>query len=126
MSGPGEKLTHRQERAVLALLTERNIGKAAARAKVGESTLRRWLSTPVFLAAYRAARRQAVEHAIGQVQHSASLAAATLRRALPGGKCGDRIRAALGILGRAVDAVELGDVLERLERLEALVRGKHK
>jgi hypothetical protein len=40
------------------LLTEQTQEQAAAKAGVSPATLRRWLSDPAFVAAFRAARRQ--------------------------------------------------------------------
>jgi hypothetical protein len=55
MSGP-DKLTRRQEALILALLSEPTHAAAAAKARVSEATLRRWLHLPAFRAAYRWAR----------------------------------------------------------------------
>jgi hypothetical protein len=126
MSGHGEKLTRKQDAAVAALLATPTLARAAEKAGVGESTLRRWLSLPAFQAEFRAARRKVVEHAVGQLQCSAAAAAATLRRNLRGGKAGDQTRAALGILGHAIDAVELVDLVERVEALESKLTGGEK
>lgn len=45
-----DNLTPAQKRAIVALLTERDIRTAAAAAKVGERTLHRWLEYPAFRA----------------------------------------------------------------------------
>ncbi len=50
-------LTPPQERAIIALLNEQTVGRAAAAAKVGQRTLYRWLREPEFSRAYRQARR---------------------------------------------------------------------
>jgi len=42
------KLTARQRRMIAALLTERTIGQACASAKIGRSTLARWLTLDLF------------------------------------------------------------------------------
>jgi hypothetical protein len=44
--GHGAKSDAVREQAILALLSERTIGQAAARCGVNERTLRRWLKTP--------------------------------------------------------------------------------
>ena len=41
-------LSQSQERAVVALLNESTLGRAASVAEVGERTLYRWLREPVF------------------------------------------------------------------------------
>lgn len=102
MSGHGEKLSRRQEEAIAALLTEPTQAAAAAKAGIGEATLRRWLRQPDFLSAYRAARRELVEGAIGRIQAATGQAVDTLLAvARGGGKPGDRVRAAKALLDHA-------------------------
>src|SRR5262245_53970543 len=109
MSDPG-KLNRRQEALLVALLAEPTHQAAAARAQVSEATLRRWLRLPAFQAAYRRARRDLVEAALARLQQSAQKAVDTLERNLNCGHPGCEIRAALGILEKAVYAVELIDL----------------
>src|SRR4051812_4316410 len=75
---PLRGLSPRQDQAVAALLQEPTIGRAAAASAVGERTLRRWMTEPVFRAALLAARREAFSHAIGLTQKYAPVAVATL------------------------------------------------
>jgi hypothetical protein len=119
MAGHGERLSRHQEVAIACLLTERSIRRAAAAARIDEKTIRGWLKEKDFAEAYREARRQVVEQAIARLQQSSGAAVLTLHRALKGKREGDRIKAALGILAHAIKAVELQDVLQRLEALEA-------
>ena len=101
-AGYGEKLSRKQEQAVAALLEESTLTAAAARVKVGERTLRNWLREPGFHAAYRRARRELVESAIGRLQAAAGLAVDTLLAVAKGGaKDGDRVRAAVALLDHA-------------------------
>jgi hypothetical protein len=118
MSGHGEKLSRKQEAAILALLQEPTLAAAARACGVGEATLARWLRLPPFQAEYRAARRQVVEHALSQLQQLSSEAAATLRRNLSCGLPSVEVRAALGVLDQALRAVELLDLAERVAALE--------
>src|SRR5437762_3477682 len=99
MSGHGEKRSRRQEAAIAALLTETTHAAAAAKAGVSEATLRRWLRLPGFRAAYRRARRELVEAAIGRIQAAAGQAVDTLLTVAKGGaKESDRVRAAVALL----------------------------
>ena len=66
MGGHGQKLTSRQEALIAALLTEPTYAAAAIKAGVGKTTMYRWLHLPAFRKAYREARRELVEHAIGR------------------------------------------------------------
>src|SRR5687768_6643338 len=75
---PANGLTVKQDRAVAAMLQEPTIGRAAAAAGVGERTLQRWLTEPVFKGAVLAARREAFSHAIGLTSRYAPVAVATL------------------------------------------------
>jgi hypothetical protein len=111
MKGHGQKLTRKQEAVIVALLTEPTHAAAAARAGIGEATLHRWLQLPTFRSAYRRARRAIIETAIGRLKQAAGQAVETLERNLNCIRPGSEIRAALGILGLAVKAVELMDLL---------------
>src|SRR4051812_21878095 len=107
MSGHGEKRTRKQELAVAALVAEPSIGAAAAVAGVSEATLRRWMATPAFAAASRAARRQLVRSAVERLQGAVGLAVDTLRTvAATGGKDSDRVRAAVALLDHAFRGLE--------------------
>ena len=56
---------------MLALLSERSIGQAAAKAAINERTLRRWLSEDeAFQAEYAAARQATFQAGIGRVSSS--------------------------------------------------------
>jgi hypothetical protein len=122
MSGHGQKLNRKQEAAIAALLTERTHIDAATKTGVSESTLHRWLRLSEFQTAYRRARRGIVEAAIGRLQQTAGKAVDALDRNLTCGQPGNEIRAALGILDHAMKAVELLDVIERVEELERLIK----
>ena len=54
------KVTAKQARAIMALLEARSVAEAAATAKVGERTLRRWLTEPTFQAALATAQSEAL------------------------------------------------------------------
>jgi hypothetical protein len=122
MRGHGQKLNRKQEALIAALLTEPTHAGAATKAGVSEATLHRWLRLPAFQTAYRQARRGIVEAAIGRLQQTAGKAVDTLDRNLACGQAGNEIRAALSILDHAMKAVELLDLVERVEELEHLIR----
>jgi hypothetical protein len=56
MAGKQGKFGRKQEEAIAALLTQRNVEEAARSAGIGTRTLLRWLKVPEFQAAYRQAR----------------------------------------------------------------------
>jgi hypothetical protein len=75
MARHGAKFGRKQEDAIAALLTQRNVEDAARTAGVGTRTLLRWLKTPEFDAAYRQARREAFGQTIARPQQGSSAAA---------------------------------------------------
>ena len=99
MKGHGQKLTRKQEALVAALLTEPTHAAAAATAGVSEATLHRWLRLPEFQAAYRRARRQLVESAVGRIQAATGQAVDALVAVAKHGKPGERVRAAVARAG---------------------------
>ena len=118
MKGHGEKFGRKEEQAIVALLTHPTVAEAAKACAVSEVTLWRWMQQPAFTERYRAARRQALEGAIGSLQQAASEAASALRRNLACGVPSVEVRAALGILEQAIKGAELLDLQERIEALE--------
>ena len=118
MKGSSGRFSHKQERAIAALLSEATVASAAEKAGVGEVTLYRWLKVPEFVAAYREARREVVEKAIAQMQQSSWAAATTLIRLLASGSDAVRLRAAQAILDQANKGIEQLDFEERLTALE--------
>jgi hypothetical protein len=112
MRGHGQKLSHKQETLIAALLTEPTQAAAAMKAGVSEATLHRWMILPAFRAAYRQARRQLVEGAIGRIQAATGQAVDTLLAvAKDGTKDSDRVRAAIALLHHAFQALTDADAL---------------
>lgn len=124
--GHGEKLSRKQESAIAALLSTSTIKEAATACGVAEVTLWRWLQLPDFAREYRAARRQVVERAITELQSACTDAVDTLKRNLHCEQASVEIRAAQIILEQAVKGVELIDLQERVDRLEALLESQAK
>jgi hypothetical protein len=112
MSGHGEKLTRKQEQAIAALLSEPTLDEAAAKTGVAPATLRRWLKEPGFRAAYRQARRELVEGAVGRIQAATGQAVDTLVAVAKDGlKDSDRVRAAVALLDHAIRSLAEADAL---------------
>lgn len=115
-----QNLSGKQEQALIALLTEATVEAVAVKAGVTPRTLYRWLNDPPFVGAYRAARRQAVQHATGRLQQAASEAVTTLRDVMTDttAPAPARVNAAKSVLELAVKAVEIEDLTARIEALE--------
>src|SRR5215213_4857777 len=115
-----ENTTQRnQDRAIVALLNEPTLEAAAAAVGISDVTLWRWLKQPEFKTRVREARRAMVEGAIGRLQQATTEAVDALRRNLACGTPSVEVRAATAILDQAVKAIELFDLTERVDRLEA-------
>jgi transposase-like protein len=120
MSRFGEKLGRKQEGAIVALLSQRNIEDAARIAGITPRTLYRWLKEPEFDAAYRAAKRAAFGQAVARLQQGASAAATTLLKTMiePNTPASVRVRAAECVMNHAMKAIELEDIEARVAELE--------
>jgi len=112
-----------REQAILALLSEPTIARAAARCGLGEKTLRRWLAEDAFKAEYDAARRTIFQAAISRIPALTVRAVETLADLL-GATNPPAVR-----LGAARTVAEIGmhqhdaeTILKKLDDLEARQR----
>jgi transposase-like protein len=120
MAGHGEKLGRKQEEAIAALLSQRNIEEAARTAGVGTRTLIRWLKLPEFGKEYRKARREAVHQSVARLQQATGAAATTVLKLMTDMNipAAVRLRAAECVFDRAFKGVELEDIEARVSELE--------
>ena len=109
----------KQDRAIIALLTEPTVEAAARSADIAPATIWRWAQQPEFKSRLRDARRAVVEGAVGRLQQAATEAVDALQRNLTCGTPSVEVKAATVILDQAIKAIELFDVVERVEHLEA-------
>jgi transposase-like protein len=111
----------RQERALMALVSQATLSAAARASGVGERTLRRWLHEDrAFQTAYRKLRSEAMRQAYARLQSACGEAVQTLRELLTLKKRPDvQARAALGILSAATRIEELENLTARIDALEA-------
>ncbi len=121
-------LTAPQERAIIALLNEQTVGRAAAAAEVGQRTLYRWLKDPTFSRAYREARRDAFGQAIALTQRYAPLAVNTLAQVMmdDNAPSSSKVAAATTILRFGREGIELDDLAARVEALESAAPQREK
>lgn len=120
MASRHSTLGRKQEGAIAALLTQRNIEDAARTAGVGTRTLLRWLKLPGFQSAYRQARREVFGQAVARLQQGTSAAATTLLKTMidPNTPASVRVRAAETVLQHAAKSIEIEDIEARVAELE--------
>jgi len=117
------KLTPVQERAIVALLSNSTMKRAAKSVGVDDRTLFRWLQDKDFHTAYRAARRETVTQAIARLQQASTEAVNTLREIVKDKKhpAPARVSAAKAILEFSIKSVELEDMADRVAEIEAVL-----
>src|SRR5579863_1563616 len=120
MAGHGEKLGHKQEEAIAALLTQRNTEEAARAVGVAPKTLLRWMKLPDFQRAYRQARWAAFGQSVARLQQAASAAVSTLLKVMVDRStpASTRVRAAESVLTHAAKSIEIEDIEARVTALE--------
>jgi len=114
------KVSPKQLRAIVALLEEPTLKKAAATAGVNPSTLWRWLKTTDFRHAYMLARWKAVQQGIARCQRFTAEATSVLNQIMrdESVSASTRISAAKSIVQNALRGVELEDHDERLAQIQ--------
>lgn len=120
-TGNSDELSPQQEGAIVALLSDPGLTGAAKAAGVGKATLWRWLQQPAFQAAYRKARREAVEEARARLQQASGEAVEALRDVMNDQDAphASRVSAARTVLDMAMAATSTEQLEERLAALEA-------
>jgi len=120
MAGKLGKFGRKQEDAIAALLTQRNVEEAARTAGIGTRTLLRWLQIPEYQKAYREARRAAFSQSIARLQQGASAAATTMLKLMidTNTPASVRVRAAECVMNHATKAIEIEDIEARVSELE--------
>ncbi len=108
---------------LLALLSHGTVDDAYEAAGVSKSTLWRTMQLSTFQECYRAARRQLVETAISELQSTCAIAVRVLREVAEDKETpsSSRVAAAKTIIEQSIKAIELMDLQERIERLEAML-----
>lgn len=122
--GHGEKLTRRQDAAIVALLAHPTIPEAAKAAGVSETTLWRWLQRDDFRKKYREAQDKVFDGALGSLQGASTEAVACLKRNLTSGTPSAEVQAAKVILEYTIKARELFGLEARIMQLEAQLKAR--
>jgi hypothetical protein len=121
--GTNPVLSTKQRRAIEALLSTGDVTAAAKEARVGKSSLYRWLREPVFLAAVREAETAALDELSRMLVRLGRTAVGTLAKAMsdPKAPWPTRVRAADASLARLLQLRELATLEARVTELERSV-----
>src|SRR5262245_29864002 len=126
MTSPGSKLNRRQEKALAALLVAPNLDEAAAASGVSKSTLQRWLRQEAFKSEFRQRRLGVLDGVVTRLLALADKALAAWERNVTCGKPSVEVRTADLILSHARLGVEIIDLAQRLDAVEAeILRRNH-
>jgi hypothetical protein len=115
-------LTSQQQRAILGLLATPSVEAAAKQAGCTSRAVYKWLREPEFKRALGEARREALAQAVGRLAALTGAATEALERNLTCGRPAAEIRAATSILDIALRGLELDDLAQRIEALEARIQ----
>jgi hypothetical protein len=122
--GHGEKLPHRREATIAALLAGGTLEQVANKVQVCVRTIKNWLREPSFQTAYSQARAEVFERSLDRLLAARLEAVETLCRNM---KCGDfavESRSAVALLERGEKNTETVEILARLESIEAKLAAK--
>ena len=110
-------LSNKQQAALAALVSQPTITLAAAKAKIGERTLYRWMAEDAaFKTEYLKLRRGVVNNAVFQLQKACNDAVATLSGIMVDSTAptSARVTAAKEVLERSLKFLELEDLAARV------------
>jgi hypothetical protein len=121
-------LTPKQEQAILALMSEPTVTRAAELVQVDPRTIYRWLEDPTFASAFRRTRREAFAQAMAATQKYAGLAVNSLAKVMTDSNANPQARmaAASALLKFSRESLEIDSLVERIEQLEGEVATKPK
>jgi len=123
VKGHGAKFPNRFKLAIATLLEQGSWRDAARAVGVAESTLWRWGQREDFRRAYREANERIVEEAIAKLQKASGGAVDTLQTIMSDSEKPPtaRVTAARSILDLSFKAVEMENVIARIENIERLL-----
>lgn len=112
-----------QRRAIIALLSEKDVKSAAIAAQVSERSIHRWLEDTEFTMHLAAAEGQAIAHVTRRLTRLSDLAAQVIEDILNSEKAsaGAKLRAADLVIGNLLRLRELASAESRIRSLEKLL-----
>jgi AcrR family transcriptional regulator len=110
----------REDQALLALISEPTIAKAAEASGISQATLFRYLQDKEFRAEYQRQKRTLLDAALSDLHAAAGDAVACLVEIMTDTKVtpAARVAAARAVLGYSIDTAKIEDVIRRLEAIE--------
>lgn len=116
-------LNLRQEKYLLALLTNSNVAEASKQAGINERTAYKYMNDPVFKEQQRKVMRGLLSTVTGRLQYEATKSVDVLADIRDDEKAPPytRVEASKILLEMAYKSFELEDVQERLERVEEFI-----
>jgi len=125
MSEVTEKITERQEIAVLGLVAGKSKVECAELAGCAETTIHQWLKSEIFRRALRVARDTIFEGESARLYSLAAMAIESFERGLSGKAKAVEVRTAIAVFSQ-IGRLRENDLLERIERLEQFLESKSK
>ena len=123
----GKKAPRKLDAFVAAMLAHRTVEAAAEAVGISHATAYRWLQHPDVIQRLAEARRDGMKAAMSRLQQAALGAVDCLCEVQSDGESESaRVSAARTILEQALRTVELQNIEERIEKLEALAKNKWK
>lgn len=118
------ELNIRQDRFLKAMLQCASVDEACKQAGINRTTGYKYLKDDVFLAEYRSLRREAMQQVTAQLQKKSEEAVAVLAEVMNDKEAphASRVSSAKNVLDVAYRSIELDDVAERVEKVEALFK----
>jgi hypothetical protein len=126
MEVAGQNLSPKQEKALASLLALGEVKAAAKDARVGETTLWRWLKDEAFAAAYREGRRKMAEAGASSLTAASAKASKVLLDIAEDkqASASARVSAARAIIEHSFKTIEMLDLLPRVAALEKTLAEK--
>jgi len=118
------EISNRQEKLLALLLTEKTVDAACQKAGVAVTTYWRWMKDETFIKEFRRMRRGILENTVAKLQSITFAAIDALERNLNCENPAAEIRSAQIILEQSIKGLEMLDLENRIETLEAVVKEK--
>ena len=114
----------KQEKTIMALLTELTYSRAAKKAGIGETTLYRWLDDDEFNRAFKHARKKAFSQSISHLQQATASAVETLQNIMENEEApaSSRVTAAKTVIEMEYKAYEMEDLTEELDEIKQFIQ----